>query len=348
MKKIFALLLITTFALTLVSCKSDFKSANDESYYVHNSGGYTLFVPEDWTVNLASSAVSASHSDGTAVTVAPFSYGSTEYMSVDLGWQEIKSNFETFFAGNYSIINEENKDDELLVDGINSGRYTYVGTIAGVKMKYMCVLTIYDTTFYNITFSSSEENFDSHTEEFEKILEHFTFGKSDKSVEGFKSALAPEKTNIVANKFTLSVDRDWITDVSTGVVSARYANGFPSSITVMQTTMGEFSNAEDYWRSYIDTFKTSLKSFTLIDSECEYGFLIDGKTACSFVFTAIPAVDADDKDTPYKYCQVLVEDGNDLYIITYASSDNTETGSGYYDVHYETFTDVLNNFKIGE
>ena len=348
MKKFLALTLIIASALCLVACKSDFKSANDESDYVYNSGGYTLFVPNDWTVDLASSAVSASHTDGTSVTVTPFSYGSTDYMSVDLGWQEIKSNFETFFAGNYSIVNEENKDGELLVDGNNSGRYIYVGTVAGVRMKFMCVLTIYNSTFYNITFASKEDSFAAHEEDFAKILEHFTFKKAENAPEGFKAAIAPEKTNVVTIKFTLSVDRDWITDTSTGVVSARYANGFPSSITVMQTELGSFENATDYWYSYLDTFKTSLKSFSIVEKECEQSFLIDGKDACSFVFTAIPAVDADDNDTPYKYCQVLIEDGKDLYIITYASSDNTETGSGYYDVHYDVFTDVLNNFKIGE
>ncbi len=347
MKKIFALTLAIIFAFTLISCKSDFKDANNESEYVYNSGGYTLFVPEDWTVTLASSAVSASFEDGTAVTVAPFSFGSTEYMTVDLGWQEIKSNFETFFAGNYSVIDEENKDGETLVDGINSGKYIYKGNVAGVEMKFMCVLTIYDATFYNITFSSAIDSFDSHLDVFNKIIENFTFGKTDKTVDGFKSAVAPEKTNVVTDKFTLSVDRDWITDNSTGILSARYANGFPSSISVMQTTLGEFSNSADYWNSYIDTFKSSLKNFSIVEEECEDGFLIDGRNGRAYVFTGVPAIGSDDNDTPYKYCQVLVEDGNDLYIITYASSADTETGSGYYEVHYETFTDVLAEFKIG-
>ena len=260
----------------------------------------------------------------------------------------ITSNFETFFAGDYSIIDEENKDGELLVDGQNSGAYLYTGTVAGVKMKFLCVLTIYNSTFYNITFSSADSIFDQHQSEFKKILEYFKFGKSNAEIEGFKAAVSPEKTTVVTERFTLSVDRDWITDNSTGVVSARYANGFPSSITVMQTTLGDFSNSYDYWYSYVDTFRSSLKNFTIIESECEGGLLIDGRPARSFVFTAIPAVDSDDNDTPYKYCQVLVENGNELFIITYASSDNTETGSGYYEVHYEIFMDVLGEFKIGE
>lgn len=348
MKKILALLLVFIFAFTLISCKTDYKNANKESGYVYNSGGYTLYVPNDWNVTLASSAVSASHTDGTAVTVAPFSYSSTDFMSVDVGWQEIKSNFETFFAGEYSIIDEENKDGELLVDNINSGKYIYVGTVAGVKMKYMCVLTIYNATFYNITFSSATDTFDQHTKEFDSILEHFSFGKTDKKIDGFKAAIAPEKTNVVTDKFTLSVDRDWITDNSTGILCARYANGFPSSISVIQTDLGDYSNSADYWNSYIETFKASLKGFTVIEEECEEGFIIDGCNARSYVFTGIPAIGSDDKDTPYKYCQVLVENGNDLYIITYASSADTDTGSGYYEVHYETFTDVLAEFKIGE
>lgn len=348
MKRIFALFLILIFSFALVSCKSDLKNANSESSYVYNSGGYTLFVPNDWTVTLASSAVSASHTDGTSVTVAPFSYGSTEYMTVDLGWQEIKSNFETFFGGNYSVISEDNKDNELLVDGVNSAKYIYKGSVAGVDMKFMCVLTIYNATFYNITFASSEDTFELHTEEYNKIIEHFTFAKTDKTVEGFKAAVAPEKTSVVTDSFTLTVDRDWITDYSTGIISARYANGFPSSISVMKTTIGNFETPKDYWNSYIDTFKTSLKNFSVVEEECESGFLIDGRTALAFVFTAVPAIGADDNDTPYKYCQVLVEDGEDLYIITYASSADTETGSGYYEVHYETFTDVLAEFKIGE
>ena len=116
----------------------------------------------------------------------------------------------------------------------------------------------------------------------------------------------------------------------------------------MQTTLGDFENSYDYWYSYLDTFKSSLKNFTVIEEEFEKDFLVDEKKARAFVFTAIPAVGADNNDTPYKYCQVLVENGEDLYIITYASSADTETGSGYYDVHYETFLDVLGEFKIGD
>lgn len=348
MKRIICILLIIACAFTFASCKSDFKDANKESDYVYNSGGYTLFVPEDWTVTLASSAVSASHSDGSAVTVTPFSYSSTDYMSVEIGWKEIKSNFETFFAGNYAIIDEENKDGELLVDGQNSGAYTYTGTVAGIKMKYTCVLTIFNSTFYSITFSSTEELYDTHEEEFNKIVEYFKFGKVTNAPEGFKAAVAPEKTNVVTDRFTLSVDRDWITDNSTGVVCARYSNGFPSSITVMQTSLGDFENSYDYWYSYLDSFKSSFKNFEIVTEECESNLLIDGRSARSFVFKAVPAVDQDDNDTPYKYCQVLVENGKELFIITYASSDNTDTGSGYYDVHYDIFLDVLAEFKIGE
>ncbi len=349
MKKLLALILISVFAFSLVSCKSDFKNANEESDYVYNSGGYTLFVPNDWTVTLASSSVSASATDGTSVTVSPFTFNSNRgIMTVGIGWEEIKTNFETFFGGEYSIINEENKDGELLVDGENAGRYIYIGTVAGVEMKYKSVLVIYNSIFYNITFSSKTDLFDSHEGEFDKIIEYFDFQKTDKTHEGFKAATAPEKTNIVSNKFTLTVDRDWITDHSTGVLCARYANGFPSSISVMETTLGEYTNSRDYWYSYIDTFKSTLKDFKIIEEECEDDFLVDERKACSFVFTAIPAIGADGEDTPYKYCQVLVENGNDLYIITYASSADTSTGSGYYETHKEIFLDVLGEFKIGE
>lgn len=330
---------------SLVSCKSDYKDAS-EGEYALNSGGYTLYVPESWEVTLATDCTFAKAEDGTAVTVTPFTMSDSYYQTVGSAWKKIKSNFGTFFAGNYSIIDEENEDFALTVDGYNAGEYIYVGTVAGVAMKYKTVLTIYDAYLYSITFSSREELFDSHEEDYENILKYFKFASPTTPPAGFKAADKPDKIQVEKDKFTMSVDSDWITDDSTGILFARFANGFPSCISVMTADMSGFDNVEEYWNSYTEEFEKSFKDFTLIEEECSNDSIVANKPAYSYVYTAIPAVDDNGEDVLYKYCQVLVPDGDVVYIITYSSSANTDKGSGYYDTHYETFIDVLANFKI--
>lgn len=346
MKKIVSFLLISLICIfSLVSCKKDMKDAS-EGEYVNNSGGYTLYVPESWEVTLSTDCAIAKAEDGTAVTVTPFSMSNAYYQTVETAWTQIKGNFNTFFAGEYTIIDEENEDFALTVDGNNAGEFIYKGTVAGVEMKYKTVLTIYNTYLYSITFSSTPELFDSHAEDYSDILKYFKFSSPEQAPEGFKAADKPDKVQVKTDDFTMSVNSDWITDDSTGVLFARYANGFPSCISIMTADMNGFDSAEDYWNSYLDTFKKSFKSFTIIEEECSDDSNVGGKPAYSYVFTAYPAADDNGEDVLYKYCQVLIPNGDEIYIITYSSSADTDLGSGYYDTHYETFIDVLANFKI--
>lgn len=346
MKKVLPLILILSFCLiSLAGCTPDTSEAGKDEF-VYNSGGFTLYVPESWTVTLSTDCTVANAPDGTTVSVTPFSMSDAYYQTVSTAWEKIKSNFDTFFAGNYSIVDEENTDFEVIVDGYNAGEYIYTGTVADVSMKYKTVLTIYNTYLYIITFSTTPELYDSHEEDYTNIIKYFKFAKPTTPPEGFKACDKPDNVEVKNDKFTMKVDSEWITDNSTGVLFARYANGFPSCISVVIGDMKGFDNAQDYWNSYLETFKSSLKQFTIIENECSDDSTVAGKPAYSYVFTAIPAVDDQGEDMLYKYCQVLIPVGEEVYIITYSSSANTELGTGYYDTHYDVFIDVLANFQI--
>lgn len=353
MKKILRILplalLICAAILSLFSCKSDNKNAEEGTDYVFNSNNYSLFVPEDWTVTLASDSLSASAPDGSCVTIAPFDYRSSEYITIETVWTKICENFETFFNGKYSIVNTDSESDRFIsIGGLEAGKYIYTGSVAGIQMKYENVITIYDSRVFLMVFSSTAELFDSHIADFDSIVEKFEFTNTDKSYDGYKLVKEAEKKLYDSGKFKVSVDRDWITDISTGVLSARYANGFPSCITFMVADLGEFTDLHDYWYSYKETFEKSMKEFTVVEDDIYHDVEdeISGLPARQFVFTAIPAVDSENNETVYKYCQVLIQNGSEVIIATYSSSATTDKINGHYDTHLDVFRDVLDSLEV--
>ncbi len=342
-------LLLCIAVLSLFSCKSDNKDAEEGTDYVFNSNNYSLFIPEDWTVTLASDSLSASAPDGSSVTIAPFDYSTSEYITIDTVWEKICENFETFFNGKYSVVNTDNENDRFTtIGGLDAGKYIYTGSVGGVDMKFENVITIYDSRVFLMVFSSTAELFDSHKDDFDGIVAKFEFNKTDKTYDGYKLVREAEKKLYDSGKFKVSIDRDWITDTSTGVLSAKYANGFPSCITFMTADLGEFTDLHEYWYSYKETFEKSMKGFTILEDDLYHDKEdeIFGLPARQFVFTAIPAVDSSNQETVYKYCQVLIKNGNEVIIATYSSSANTDKINGYYDTHFEIFRDALDSLTI--
>ncbi len=145
---------------------------------------------------------------------------------------------------------------------------------------------------------------------------------------------APSGMKLASDKaadFKFYVPDSWIIDTASGTPCAYASEIDPSNITAVRVST-QAPNAEEYWKTYVDDFKTSFKNFTLI-TEGEKTTL-SGVDAKKYVYTA------ELTGVMYKYCTVICISSGSAYIVTYTAQ------SDYYENNQEAFISVCNNFMI--
>ena len=175
MKKIvIGLLSIALLMLTLVSCGN--KGEVPKGMQLASNTDivdYKLFVPEEWTVDRRSDFTSsvAFASDHSSISVSQWNLTDST-RNYDTWWtNEFKPELE-YILHNPTIISE---GDEIQIDGTDSKKYVYTGETREGKYKFMTVATIRQGSIYVITYTSTEELYDKHINEVNKILENIKF-----------------------------------------------------------------------------------------------------------------------------------------------------------------------------
>ena len=78
--------------------------------------------------------------------------------------EEISTEFEVISAEEKKIISER-----------NALQYVYTMTTGGVEYKIQQIFVAYSNIMYVITYTATVENFDSHTEDVQSMLDEFRF-----------------------------------------------------------------------------------------------------------------------------------------------------------------------------
>lgn len=177
MKKLtrIALIALTVLiALSLFSCgkKDDgvpagMKRASDEM------ADFTLYVPEEWNVDMATAAVGAYYSASDPSSVSVMAWG-LEYADANLDdWWEINlSEIEKVFT-NVEIISEDNLD----VDGLYAKRYVYSASLGDYDYTIMQAACLKRGAVYLFTYESIPENYDAHLTEVDEMLANLKIGR---------------------------------------------------------------------------------------------------------------------------------------------------------------------------
>lgn len=143
-------------------------------------------------------------------------------------------------------------------------------------------------------------------------------------------------------KAILYVPENWLVDTSTGVPTGYFSSNDRSMVTLV-TVKAEDLNGQtipEYWNSYVNSFKTSVKDFTIIkenETDSDYTTrLIAERSTYVYNFTATVT------GLEYKFRQALLShpDTGDVYIITYS------TVAEVFDTHLGDLTEIYNNFKF--
>lgn len=173
MKKIVPFVLTCIIlCLTFVGCGSDYEvplgmqiASNTEIV------DYLLYVPEDWKVDMR-----------TGVTSAYYSVNDPSNITVTMSMlEDAEGGLEAYFEKHldtlddvYSDISEVESANLILAEKA-AMQYIYTAKFGDNEYKFWQVVCINQYRVYTITYSSTVENFDTHTADMQTALELFCF-----------------------------------------------------------------------------------------------------------------------------------------------------------------------------
>ncbi|MBQ9510516.1 MAG: hypothetical protein IJR55_02270 [Clostridia bacterium] len=150
---------------------------------------YRLFVPNDWTVDIATGFVSAHAQDGSNVSVQVVSTGGVYTSSADYivridneTYNGLTEYFEKVYLPTIQTtfasltLDEQYTQGQKLGDEERACKYVYSVTSGGKDYKIMQILAVHGSEIYIFTYTAREPNYDKHLEEVnDKILQNFIF-----------------------------------------------------------------------------------------------------------------------------------------------------------------------------
>ncbi len=313
--------------LTLASCKDrkgapvGMKLASDRSRVE-----YSLYVPEEWTVDEASD-FTRTHAQDNISAVSVYTFSLSEDTDISNWWTgyyepSIKGSLDS-----YALIEAEIKG---AVDGRASLSYviTSIVTDFAGELNYKHKLTVVknEMKMYVIWYSSviteNTNYYENDIESLGEILDAFKFSaleapteseqiKNDKNTpEGMK--LASDKRIVL---YSLYVPSDWVIAQSDAMTLAYVSESNKSSVSVMQWNLtNETKTIDLWWENYHKKeLQNSFDSFSVLEEGVETK--VDGIDAKSYTYTITIS------GTVYKYFVTAAIDQGSLHAITYTSTE---------------------------
>lgn len=131
---------------------------------------YKLFMPSNgWTIDTSAKITSIAATDKSNLTVQYF-MPDKEINSVDAYWEQCMEKNKDIL-----VDLEIESTESTRVGGIESGLVgVFRGKSGGVEYKFKQAIAFRGEIIYVVTYTAITENFDSHIEDVDKMLEHFT------------------------------------------------------------------------------------------------------------------------------------------------------------------------------
>lgn len=343
-KSLIALFLLLSMLCTLTACGG---GGYDPTLTVPEDmriglvkDGYTLFIPEEWTVETSTGIpmvyVSAvDHSNFTLVTVN----GITDpiaYFENSVG--ELRTMLEDFV-----LIGENNN---TLFGGKAAISRTYSGKLGGTEYKFKQYLCTVDTTLYLLTYTASTEipsgtvtYFDRYEEAVDNVAANFLFeGKGNEKAPEDKPVVKNEAGMILASdpdvsRYSLYVPEHYTVVLQNGTTSAVAGD----AVLTLSYEIPTERTIDEYWAAKRAVYEKLYSDFAMVDDECsppaekieDVKLWLGGKQAVSYVYTYTRG------GVAYKTEKRMTIEGVYVYTLTYtAKLSADESGAIPYDVHY--------------
>ena len=173
MKKIIAILILTTLAISLLACSNSGVEIPDGMQLASGSDvAYNLFIPGGWILTKENGIFGAyySSSDKSNITMSSF-YPEADMASIDDYWKKCKASYAETYK-NFAAIEEE---AQIILGEKAAFKYVFTADIDGVSYKFMQIIAVHNNMFYTLTYTSTAENYDLHLADVEKTISEFEF-----------------------------------------------------------------------------------------------------------------------------------------------------------------------------
>ena len=132
---------------------------------------YCFYVPVAWKVDVNEKIYSALSADGLAsVSVVPY-LPNGEITTVVGYFEENEKMLERVSGGGY----EKLKEEKMKLGGGDAMCYDYTLTLSGETYRYRQIVGNYKGMIYNLTYTAKNADFDQHINEFDAIVNAFTY-----------------------------------------------------------------------------------------------------------------------------------------------------------------------------
>ena len=274
-KSLIALFLLASLLLSLTACNGVTAGQGvtvPEDMRIGKVGnGYTLFVPEDWTVETSTGItmvyVSAvDHSNFTLVTVdgvtdpiAYFEASAPELSSMLDGFSLLGENNNTLFGGKAAISR------------------TYGGKLGGVEYKFKQYLCTVGETLYLLTYTATTEipsgdktYYERYEETVDNVVANFLFeGEADSPATEDKPTVKNEAGMILASdpdvsRYSLYVPEHYEIVLQNGTTSATAGD----AVLVLSYEIPTENTIDEYWDAKRAVYEKLYSDFAMVDGEC--------------------------------------------------------------------------------
>ena len=285
--------------------------------------GYTLYVPEDWTVERS-----------TGVTMAYVSaVDTTNVTLVRVPSDKAPSAYLESYAATLSETLTEYallEADVTELGGKSAAYRIFTGKVAGVEYRYLQTAASVDGVIYLLTYTARTEipsgdvsYYDRYVKKVLDMIEVFLF--EGEAADTTTERPTPEgngeglylASDPAVSRYSLWVPADWTVDLANGTTSV-FCEGAVVTVTY---EIPEEATLLDYWATKSGVYQTLYPSYTLIESECsapaekreDVEVWLDEHQAVRYVFTYEAG------GVTYKVQKLLAVDGLYVYTLSYTA-----------------------------
>lgn len=161
------LIIALSAVLLLAGCNKDPDAPTGMKTASGEGADYTLFVPDDWTVDITTGATGAyySNADTSGVLVTSWDLPNTD-TTLDEWWETNLDEIQNVYT-DVTVEDSEN----ILIDGNHAVKYTWTGTLGDYTYRVLQAATIKNGNVYLFTYTSLPDLYESHMEDVDQMLE---------------------------------------------------------------------------------------------------------------------------------------------------------------------------------
>ena len=166
--------LVALLTLALAGCNTDINDwvPAGMKEISQDIADYNLFIPTDWTEDQSSGVITAyvSKADRSSVSMISFDLDDPNQTLAEF-WDAHKEGFASFFTD----MAYETEGGSTLLGGVAANEYVYTANASGEAYKFRQIICINGGVVYVFTYSAAADKYDTHLEEAQNIIEHFSF-----------------------------------------------------------------------------------------------------------------------------------------------------------------------------